>query len=224
MTRELTPEEYDDYAERYPQVRTVKALLRQNGMMDPRTSLSADNADAILATARREAQEEREQATVARAGGRLLTSKLAERVEDFREHYVTLPTGKGLGEHVEGETPIWIAALRGDLGQEKVNDCWRNMIDPAYASSFKDAWTSAAEREAHVGTFSGFGPEDPTVTAVMLREAEAMMSWPIYRAAIEGEAYTDHLIASGTVAECEAEMRRLTDGERGCANPEEHAR
>ncbi len=28
--------------------------------------------------------------------------------------------------------------------------------------------------------------------------------------------------ARGTAADCEREMRRLTDGERGCANPAEH--
>ena len=178
----------------------------------------AIEADLVIA------EKEREQAAVARAGGRLLTSKLAERVEDFRTGYQTVGEGERTGQHIPGDDSVWIAALRGDRGQDEVNHCWAYMIDPAYSTSFKDAWTRIAERAAHVGTLSGFGPEDPTVTAVMLRDAEAMMSWPIYRAAIEGEAYTDHLIASGTVAECEAEMRRLTDGERGCANPEEHAR
>jgi hypothetical protein len=29
--------------------------------------------------------------------------------------------------------------------------------------------------------------------------------------------------AAGTAEDCEVEMRRLTNGERGCANPAEHA-
>lgn len=41
-------------------------------------------------------------------------------------------------------------------------------------------------------------------------------------------AFTDDEIVPafppGSAADCEREMRRLTDGERGCANPAEHRR
>ena len=134
----------------------------------------ANTLESLIAHDVELAEQEREQAAVARAGGRLLTSKLAYRVEDFRAHYVTLPTGKDRGEHVEGETPIWIAALSGQLGPEKLADCWRLMIDGA-GNYGRDSWRSEAMRAANVGTFAGHGPEDPSRTTVTLTEAEAMM-------------------------------------------------
>lgn len=36
------------------------------------------------------------------------------------------------------------------------------------------------------------------------------------------EALRDQPVATGTAEDCEATMRRLTNGERGCANPDEH--
>jgi hypothetical protein len=35
--------------------------------------------------------------------------------------------------------------------------------------------------------------------------------------------YSSTYTATGTVEECEAEMRRLSDGKHGCQNPEEHS-
>lgn len=122
---------------------------------------------------------DRKLAAVARAGGRLITARLAEKVYRDDERHEYDPSARD--------------QLGGVLGQEGVNKFWDWNIDSS-GHNGAEGWQWAAEREAHVGRFAGFGPQDPSIEAVLLKDAEAMVGWPIYRAAVVAQHYDDQWV------------------------------
>lgn len=131
-------------------------------------------------------------ASVARHGGRLITEALTRAVDDFNrpDAYQTALVTDGkhhwLPVEVGGtDYPVWIAALAGALGPEKLADVWQRMIQPAYGTKENGyGWRWQAERFAGVGEFAYVPDQSPVVQAVMLHQAEAMVTWPIYLAAL----------------------------------------
>lgn len=112
-------------------------------------------------------------AAEARAGGRLLTNRLARFAgPPVSREYMARGVEAGNVDHV-----------------------WSYYIDPSVRSSLyegtaeqkqarRDRWASNARAAAGMGNFPDTQHGDPQITAVILEDAEAMVSWPIYRAAI----------------------------------------
>lgn len=128
----------------------------------------------------------RETAAEARAGGRALTTALA--------HFA--------GPSVSREMMVADPAKT-----------WHYHIDPAGSYQYDDPrrnaeartiWRRIAQREAGLDRFRSdrIGARSPDIQAVMVQDAEAMLSWPIYRAAIAGvEPPQVYVNVSGGVAE-----------------------
>lgn len=117
---------------------------------------------------------QREQAAVARAGGRAITTAV-------NAFFADVDSGR-LGTHLadiisSNDSPRHEVVGLGS--PESVAHVWARCIDPAAGG-----WEWYARRLAHVGDLSGYGPGDPTQTNVKLTDAEDMFGWAIYRVAM----------------------------------------
>lgn len=103
----------------------------------------------------------RERAAEARHGGRLITSNIA--------HFA----GPAISREMMAKDPA---------------DAWTFIDDRQGHGAIargKGAWRIRAQRAAHIGSFAEFSsPHNPEVKAVILKDAEAMVEWPIYAAGI----------------------------------------
>jgi hypothetical protein len=125
------------------------------------TDILGDQWVARLKKEHSVSQEQR--AAEARAGGRALTRNIV----NFRQR---------AGGAFEAE------ALRtGD--RKTVNAIWQTSIDP-YGGHGRGGWRRIARSASGQGSYPDTVYGNPERTLVSLAQAEAMFSWPIYRAAL----------------------------------------
>lgn len=121
-----------------------------------------------------------ESAAVARAGGRAITEQVAHFVERWQ---------RGQYAHsalVDGHLKV-ITTPQAAMANDPA-ECWRMHIDYSGGHG-AEGWRWRAEREARVGQHAEPDPQDPALRVVLLRDAEAMLDWPIYRTALAAEVF-----------------------------------